>query len=192
MRALLLSLVAGLFLLPVHAQKKITLRSVDKKLDSVKHYQKILIVGEGGMQARMYMDNLSAELIKALKSQNIECKYEYLGDQHKVDTDITLKKAASWPHDAVLRFSPLTAFERSQVHVNNAPVMGSNGTSYVPVTSEMQQFLVNDFDITLNEGTETIWSARLLTVIEFGKLTVYRRIRKVILDDMEKQNVLPH
>ncbi|SHM47258.1 hypothetical protein [Chitinophaga sp. CF418] len=182
MRALLLSLIAGLFLLPAYAQKKITLRSFDKKLDSVKHYQKILIVGEGGMQARMYMDNLSVELIKELKSQNIECKYEYLGDHHKVDTDLALKKAEAWPHDAVLRFSPLTAFERDAARLNN----------FEPVTSNIQQFLVNDFDITLNEGTETIWSARLQTTIEFGKLTVYKRIRKVILDDMEKQNVLPH
>lgn len=180
MRALLLSLIAGLFLLPAHAQKKIKLQPVDHKLDSVKHYHKILIVGEGGMQARMYMDNLSAELIKELKSQNIECKYEYLGDHHKTDTDIALEKAKAWPHDAVLRFSPLATFESVRT------------TTYNNASSLQQQFLVNDFDILLAENSETVWSAQLHTIIEFGKITVYKRIRKVILDDMEKQNVLPH
>lgn len=182
MRALLLSLLTGLFLLPAYAQKRIFLRSYEKELDSVRHYQRLLIVGEGGMQARMYMDNLSAELIKEFKSRHIECKYEYLGDHHKVDTDLILKKAEAWPHDAVLRFSPLTAFERDATRLNN----------FEPYTSNVQQFLVNDFDVTLNEGTRTIWYARLETTIEFGKLTVYKRIRKVILDDLEKQNVLPH
>lgn len=204
MRALLLSLIAGLFLLPAHAQKKIKLQAVDHKLDSVKHYRKILIVGEGGMQARMYMDNLSAELIKELKSQNIECKYEYLGDHHKTDTDIALEKAKAWPHDAVLRFSPLATFERvrtanynnnsTDVGVNNMSTTGMVGkTSGAVIGNTMlQQYLVNDFDITLAENSETVWAAQLHSVIEFGKITVYKRIRKVILDDMEKQNVLPH
>jgi len=192
MRALLLSLMAGMFLLPAYAQKKIKLESVEKKLDSVKHYHKILIVGEGGMQSRMYMDHLSPELIKELKAHNIECKYEYLGDPHKVNTDYALKKAETWPHDAVLRFYPLAAAEDYQTHyISSAPVMTSNGTmAYTGSGSATQYYLVDDFEILLIEGPETIWSARLSTSIEMGKNTVYKRIRKVILDDMAKQNVL--
>jgi hypothetical protein len=204
MRALLLSLIAGLFLLPAFAQKKIELHSVDHKLDSTKHYHKILIVAEGSMQARMYMDNLSAELIKELKSQNIECKYEYLGDHHKTNTGIALEKAKAWPHDAILQFFPLATFERvrsteynngsTQAGTNNMSAAGDIGRSSGSVINNtvLQQYLVNDFDITLAENSETIWSAKLHTVIEFGKITVYKRIRKVILTDMEKQNVLPH
>ncbi|SDF23548.1 hypothetical protein [Chitinophaga filiformis] len=192
MRALLLSLVAGMFLLPAYAQKKIKLASVDKKLDSVKHYHKILIVGEGGMQSRMYMDHLSPELIKELKAHNIECKYEYLGDPHKVDTDYALKKAEAWPHDAVLRFYPLAATENLSTHyINTAPMMTHTGAmSYTGSGSLNEYYLVDDFEIFLTEGPETIWSARLSTSIEMGKNTVYKRIRKVILDDMAKQNVL--
>jgi len=197
MRALLLSLLAGLFLLPAYAQKRIILHSADHKLDSVKHYQKILIIGEGGLQARMYMDYLSAELIKELKNQQIECKYEYLGDQHKVNTEEALKKALTWPHNAVLRFSPLSADQKEYIpFISLAPVVstfsGTNTGVRHPNGTYSQQFLTNDFDITLNEGTDTVWSARLYTSIEVGKNTVYKRIRKVILDDMEKQNVLPH
>jgi hypothetical protein len=54
------------------------------------------------------------------------------------------------------------------------------------------QRCVNDFDITLAEDSGTVWAAQLHSVIEFGKITVYKRIGKVILNDMEKQNVLPH
>ncbi len=205
MRALLLSLLmAGLFLLPASAQKKIELHPIDNKLDSVKHYHKILIVGEGGMQARMYMDNLSAELIKELKTQHIECKYEYLGDHHKVDTDVALEKAKTWSHDAILRFTPLATFERvrstdvspgsTETGINNmgaSRVVGKTSGSVVGNTM-LQQYLVNDFDIVLAENSEAIWSAKLHTIIEFGKITVYKRIRQVILNNMEKQNVLPH
>jgi hypothetical protein len=69
--------------------------------------------------------------------------------------------------------------------------MTGNGTmSYTGAGSVNEYYLVDDFDITLLEGPETIWSARLSTSIEMGKFTVYKRIRKVIFDDMEKQNVL--
>ncbi|MCF6401872.1 hypothetical protein L3C95_03245 [Chitinophaga filiformis] len=192
MRALLLLLLAGLFLLPAYAQKKITLQPVENKLDSVKHYRKILIVGEGSMQSRMYMDHLSVELIKELKAHNIDCKYEYLGDPHKLDTDEVLKKVAAWPHDAVLRFSPLSASMDQQTnYISTAPQMGYNGVmSYTGGGTVSQMYLVDEFDITLIEGPETIWSARLSTSIEMAKFTVYKRIRKVIFDDMKKQNVL--
>lgn len=189
MRTLLLLLIASLTLLTTQAQKKIVLRPAKHKVDSVKHYQKILIVGEGGLQARMYMDNLTTELIKALKTRHIECKYEYLGDVNKVNTDEALKKALAWPHDAVLRFFPVSTSEKARVRATSVAPMAGGG--YIPSGMGIQQFLVNDFDITLNEGSETVWSAQLFTSIEFGKITVYRRIRKVILDDMARQNVLP-
>ena len=62
--------------------------------------------------------------------------------------------------------------------------------SYTGSGSLNEYYLVDDFEIFLTEGPETIWSARLSTSIEMGKNTVYKRIRKVILDDMAKQNVL--
>lgn len=192
MRALLLSLITYIFLLPVHAQKKIRLHAADHKLDSVKRYQKILIIGEGGLQVHMYMDYLSAELIRELKHQQIECKYEFLGDQHKTDTKVALRKALAWPHDAVLRFSPLSADEiqrRSSFVSPGLTIPGSTAIVH-PNVSRSQNLVTNDFDITLMEGAETVWSARLSTSIEPGKNTVYRRIRKLILEDLEKQNVL--
>ena len=79
MRALLLSLLAGTFLLPVHAQKRlIRLQTSEINVDSIKHYHRILMVSEGGMQAQDYMNDLSVELIKELKELNIECRYYYL------------------------------------------------------------------------------------------------------------------
>lgn len=199
MQRFLLCLFGVILAFPSFSQRKLILNAVDKKLDSARHYQRILIVGEGGMQSRMFLDFLSEELIKDLKDQDIVCKYEYLGDPHKTNTEESLKKAVSWEHDAILRFYPLATFESVNVVQTQTPygppVYNSRGASTTPparagYSLSSQQYLVNDFDIVLNENKETIWSAKLYSAIEFGRNTVYKRIRKMILSDMEKQNVL--
>jgi len=186
MRALLLTLLTGIFLLPVHAQRIIKLLPVEHKQDSARHYKRILIVGEGGMQSRMFMDYLSVELIKELKEQQIECKYEYLGDHSKVNTEAALEKAKSWQHDAILRFYPLYAAEgASDIDLAN-PANWSFGDR----PTSKQTYLANDYDITLHELSGKVWSAKLRTMVEYGR-PVYKRVRKLILDDLKKQNVLP-
>jgi len=185
MRALLLSLLGGLFLLPAHAQKTIKLYPVEHKLDSARHYKRILIVGEGGMQSRMYLDNLSVEIIKELKKQQIECKYEYLGDRSKVNTEVALQKAKTWEHDAILKFYPFFTDEQpTNTDVAN-PIYWRMGDP----SKVVQQYMVSDYEITLNEPSGKVWSAKLHSVVEFGR-PVYKRIRKLILNDLEKQNVL--
>lgn len=186
MRYFLLSLLGMLSLYPVYAQKRIVLTADEKKLDSARHYQRILITGEGSMQSRMFLDFLSDELIKDLKKQNIECKYEYLGNPNNTDIEESFKKAETWQHDAILRFSPLNAADKQVI------TKLSYGSSFNQGYSQVsRQYLVSNFTIVLNDDKETIWSARLYSAIEFGKNTVYKRIRKMIISDMEKKNVLP-
>lgn len=107
MRAFLLSIITVLFVLPAFSQFRgkagYNLESVEDKLDTAKHYQKILIVAEGNMQVRMYAQNLAQELTKYFKDQKIECKYEYLGDPAKTDVNRALETAKTWNPDAIMR-----------------------------------------------------------------------------------------
>lgn len=178
MRALL-SLAACLLFINAQAQlPSIKLNPIEQRLDSAKHYHKILIVGEGNMQAHMFLDYLSAQLIKGFKKQDIECKYEYLGDKAKVDTRAALEKAKAWPHDAVLQFHPIaTTYEYFSLYPND---------------NQTRRHLENDFDISLLENKNIIWFSRLSVEMLFDKLTVFKRIRQLILADMVRQNVLPH
>ncbi|MBW8686099.1 hypothetical protein [Chitinophaga rhizophila] len=193
MRALLLSLIAGLFLLPAYSQPrtKLRLNVNEDKLDSVKHYHKLLIVGEGNMQARMYVQSLSEQLSKALKKQEIECKYEYLGDSDKNNIAAALEKAKSWSPDAILRFIPAQSSEQTKQHIiatENDP----NNRMYRYVDRSNSLYLTNAFDIILNDQADPrVWSARLSTVIEAGQPTIYKRISKMIITGMIKQNIFP-
>ncbi|PWV53889.1 hypothetical protein [Chitinophaga sp. S165] len=193
MRALLLSLSACLLLL-VNAQAQlpvIRLNPIEKPLDSAKHYQKILIVGEGDMQAHMFLDYLSAQLIKGFNSRRIECKYEYLGDSKKVNTHAALEKAKAWPHDAILQFLPIGT-ESEDVRALGLSRLGPQAADNIlPLRYKTKRHLQNDFDIALNENTENIWFSRLTVEMIMDKLTVFKRLRQLIIADMERQHVLP-
>jgi hypothetical protein len=191
MKTFFLSLITCCLLLPAFSQTrtKLKLNVVEYKLDSVKNYHKILIVTEGNMQSRMYVENLSAALGKALKEQHIECKYEFLGDRHKTDVAVALEKAKAWKPDAVLRFVPSNATEHMGYRPVPAGTNVNNGVMYTDSAASL--YLSNDFDITLNDaGNDHVWSAKLSTVIETGQPSIYKRIGKMILTGLRKQNVL--
>ncbi|SHN41881.1 hypothetical protein [Chitinophaga sp. CF418] len=194
MRILLLSLLAGMFLLPVYAQKKfIRLQTSEINVDSIKHYHRILIVSEGGMQAYNYMNNLSVELIKGLKELNIECRYHYLGDPLRVNTDDSLKQARSWEHDAVLRFLPLANNERTRQHDLSyfTTPAGSNRSVYRQRPIVTEYIMENSFELSLEENNKNIWTARLESLSHPDKLTMYEKVRAVILKEMRRFYLIP-
>lgn len=193
MKTFLLSLISVCLLLPAFSQRRTILKLdvTEHKLDSVKSYHKLLIVTEGNMQSRMYVENLSAELGKALKSLQIECKYQFLGDRLKdnADTDAALEKAKAWAPDAILRFVPSTTTEK--MGYTYAPVMNSLNNSMRFSSPSAELYLTNTFDVKLIDTEDDhVWSARLFTVIEAGRPTIFRRIGKMILAGLRKQHVL--
>ena len=189
MRALLLSLIIVLFVLPAFSQFRnkagYVLESVEDKLDSAKHYQKILIVAEGNMQVRMYAQNLAQELTKFFKDQKIECKYEYLGDPAKTDVNSALEKAKTWNADAIMRLKP-TVSEGKQISLRN----GYGNSSNTDNIYAQRNILINVFDITLNDAIELAWSAKLSAAYEGAEEGIYRRVAKGIMADLKKQHVI--
>jgi len=150
-------IAAFLLLIPVSAtaQKKILILETYRKNDSTKTYKQILITGEGNMQSKMYLQNISAELTEALKEKNIECHYEYLGDNHKVDVEAAYEKAITGKYDVVLRAIPRSTDEA--LYQKNSsyrdPVTGIATYDPTPIHQNgalrLKTLLTNDFDFSL-------------------------------------------
>ncbi len=194
MRALLLSLLVGTFLLPVHAQKRvIRLQTSDINVDSIRHYHRILMISEGGTQAEDYMNNLSVELIAALKELNIECKYQYLGDPLEVNTKDALRQVINWEHDAVLRFIPLANNDRTRQHDLSyfATQAGYNGQVYRQRPIVTEHIMENAFELSLEENNKNIWTARLESLSHPDKLKMYKRLCTVIMKEMSRFYLIP-
>jgi hypothetical protein len=139
-----------------------------KKNETLKEYREILITGEGGLQSKMYLQNLTDELNKQLSKSNIHSHYVYLGDSRKLDTDQVFEKAKAGQYDAVIRILP--KFSDYQ-HVN-------------------EHF--NAFDLTLKEKTDTvIWQASLKTDIDPIAKNIYKGISNKVMDVLAENLIIP-
>ena|GEM_PF-3169920 len=163
-----------------------------KSNDVVKQYKSLLITGQGNMQARMYMDNVSAQLIEGLKKKNIECHYEFLGDDTKTDTDEAFRKLNNGQYNAVLQLLPVEFTERKRLINQNGVLLRSTSTFKTPVKWSTTK-LTNDLDLVITEKTDSIiiWQANLKTIINPTSKSTYREIRDQLFTTMEENKIIP-
>lgn len=158
-----------------------------------KHYKKLLIVGEGNMQAKMYLQALSNELIKSFAKKNIDCHYEYLGDYYKTNTEDSFEKVDKNQYDAVLRMMPRVLKEKIYVTpVYQSPPAGqhSNVRPIYSGTVKKMRRHVDDFDLTLSESDSTIWKANLRAFIDPTSKKIYRDLRVKIMSVLEENKIV--
>jgi hypothetical protein len=190
-------LLAALILISVSAsaQKKILILETYKKNDSTKSYKQIFVTGEGNMQSKMYLQNISSELTEALKEKNIECRYEFLGDNHKVDVEEAYARAKAGQYDVILRAIPRSTDEslHTQTITSMDPNTGSiNRYQQRPGEGKTKSILTNDFDFVLTEKSGAIvWQGRLKTDIDPTARNVYRKIASKLLDELEENKIIP-
>jgi len=144
------------------------------------------------MQARMYMDNVSAQLIEGLKKKNIECHYEFLGDDTKTDTDEAFRKLNNGQYNAVLQLLPVEFTERKRLINQNGVLLRSTSTFKTPVKWSTTK-LTNDLDLVITEKTDSIiiWQANLKTIINPTSKSTYREIRDQLFTTMEENKIIP-
>ncbi|MBW8686100.1 hypothetical protein [Chitinophaga rhizophila] len=193
MKVVVLLLLVCLFTTRVQAQlTEIQLNPIEQLQDSLKHYHRILIVGDGNYMNRTLVNNLGNELVKALQQKKIECQYQYLGDKSKTDIKAALKQAERWEHDAVLQISPISSeVNGSTIGVSADAIVGTllfPGT--IPLLGNGGAYVRDDLDISLRENTTDVWFGRLTVQAKMGKKSIFKKIRKAIFADMERQNVL--
>jgi hypothetical protein len=161
-----------------------------KKNETLKAYKEILITGEGGMQAKMYLQNLTDQLNKELAKNNIQSHYIYLGDSRKLDTDEAFEKAKAGQYDAVLRMVP---------RVTNEIVYKNSG--YDPYNQNVSKDFgeakhlnehINEFDLILKEKTgDVIWQASLKTDIDPVARNIYKGISDKVMSVLTENMIVP-
>jgi hypothetical protein len=155
-----------------------------------KQYKKILIAGEGNIQGRMYLQNVTDELIKALAKKKINCDYKYLGDYRKIDTDEAFSAVDKSQYDAVIRFKPRKLEEELYVYDKTGPNPYDDFNLLAPANG-MTAVTINDFDLSLTETNNTIWEGRVKTSIVASKANAYRKISSMITKELTKNKIIP-
>jgi hypothetical protein len=187
---LFLPVAALICITACRAPRKIVLDTY-KKNETIKEYKEILITGEGGMQAKMYLQNLTDELNRQLAKSNIHSHYAYLGDSRKLDTDEAFEKAKAGQYDAVMRIVPRVTKE----------VVYRQNTSYDPYNGNVSHDFadykhvnehINEFDLTLKEKTDAvIWQASLKTDIDPIAKNIYKGISDKVIDVLTENLIVP-
>lgn len=192
MRVALLLLLASFIFFTAKAQlPDIKLSPVEHPLDSVKHFKKILIVGEGNIQAHAFVDMLAAELIKGFKTKNIECKYQFLGDKSKVNTAAVLESSKSWEPDVVFHLNPVSNTMNNKREIGIVPIDLRRTNIAAPFGYENNRYVKNEFELLLEENNTSLWFSTLSLETKFGKKNFFKQLRMMIIQDMERQLVLP-
>ncbi|SFF11046.1 hypothetical protein SAMN05518672_11716 [Chitinophaga sp. CF118] len=185
--------IAVAFSTTCYAQQPSINISTVKSNDVAKQYKSLLITGEGNMQARMYMDNVSSLLIEDLKKRNIECHYEYLGDDTKTDTDEAFRKLNNSSYNAVLQMMPIELSEKKRLINQNGLLLRTTSNFKTPVKWSTTR-MTNDIDLIITEKSDSIivWQANLKTIIKPTSKSIYREICDQVLTTMEQNKIIPY
>lgn len=159
-----------------------------KKNETPKEYKEILITGEGGMQSKMYLQNLTNELSKQLLKKNIQCHYVYLGDPRKINTNEAFERAKAGQHDAVIRMIPRVTEEITHKYI---PYNAAPNASMNTETRYLNEH-INDFNLTLKEKTDVIiWEGHLKTDIDPVAKNIYKGISTKMLAVLAENLIVP-
>ena len=148
-----------------------------------KDFKKVLILGFGAIETRLFLENLSAKIIDRLKTENIEAEYQYLGKKTE-RTDEEIKNRLHNQFDAFIVFSPLDTSLFSLKYRTISPAVFVPGVGTVNATNASRTIsYTQNFDIQLYEpgnGLVATWEAALKIDCDFSKQQIYSTIVKTI------------
>lgn len=178
------SCVVPTYISKSHLEEKMSLKS-DETISS------LLISGAGSTPSRVFLDNMSTELISQLSKKDIRADYIYLGKIPKystVDMDTLIKKK----YNAYLLFYPTdTSFvnnnkDQAEVWV---PLPGGYSKSAVLAGNQYKE----NFWVQLyleNGSVQKVWKGILYLDFDFGHSSKYPGIAKKILDQLKKSGFI--
>jgi hypothetical protein len=147
---------------------------------------KVLIVGAGSMASRLFLENISSEMMKVFTSKGVESNFLYVGEiprgtQLKLDTVISSK------YDGYIIFNPKdTSYFNARKEKYIAIVPGPLGTGFSAGGYGNQykeeyfiEAYVNDSSLSL------IWRAGLKLNFDFSAQYKYKHISNDIFDQLK-------
>jgi len=151
-------------------------------------FSRILIVGTGTSGTHLFLQNLSEELNKRLKQNNVETSYFHLGNNqvqaNKMFDDIIQKNT----YDAVLLFAQLDGnHDPVIIHSGGGEVPTRNGGSIMFEYSYrtirfQQQFLIKYFNIS--DLSRSIVDAKLDIKMDFLNPDDYSTVSEKIIQSL--------
>jgi hypothetical protein len=144
------------------------------------------LVGTGLVASRIFLDNLSDEMLRSFKKKGIHSEFKYIGKiprSASLEWD-SLKQAG---YDSYLVFR---AADSSYLDMTNEKF-----TAFGPgimATKYGNQYKAN-YNITLYNGMkhEVLWEGELAVDFDIANSSRYKHIARLIFTELEKNNILP-
>jgi hypothetical protein len=150
-----------------------------------KQYKNLLIVAEGSLLSRSYIENIVWAMKPGLEKAKLTYHYEFLGNPERVSIENNLKKAmAANPSDALLHIRPMAAVGYTRSTTASTP----DGMPYTSPTSMLRA--AYSFELTEVQD-KLIWGGRLTTNIPEYPRSIYPVISKKIIAELKENKLLP-
>ena len=139
----------------------------------------LLIVGVGSMPSRVFLSNLSKELISSFAKNKIQSSYTYLGQIPRL-SHVDINKIVTENYDSYLILNPIdTSYAdlKKEVAFFATPVVSGDiiGRQYI------EEFYVELYSSN-KDKTEKIWQGILKVDFDFVQPARYKKIAKEIVD----------
>ena len=149
----------------------------------------LLIVGVGSTASRLFLENLSPEIIKLFGRSHIKCNFFYAGKIPR-RTHVNLNKIIVSKYDAYLVLNPIdTSYidVHKSVAVFASPLPGGYGASGSVIGNQYKE----DYYVELyssNKSLNKVWQAELKVDFDVANPARYEIIAKEIFDRILKNS----
>jgi hypothetical protein len=151
----------------------------------------ILLVGVGSTPSRLFLENLSTEIIKSFKRLNITCDYTYEGKIPR-GSHVDLREIVTTDYNAYLVINPIdTSYidAHKDVGIFATPLPGGYGASGSVIGNQYKE----DFYVELytnNSLLNKVWQAELKLDFDVVNKDNYVKITKEIFDRLIKNGFI--
>jgi hypothetical protein len=192
MKCIIFCIWVSAFIAPdyVQAQKNVL---TERKVNALqKDYKKILIIGDGPIEARIFLDELSDELIRHLSFDHIKAQYLFKGnDTLRAGVPINAFQAGDF--DAIIFFFPKDSLHYFDIHYSQRYNFLSGFVDAPHYRTYKQSVTFEEtFGIQLFESDQrniSIWEATLKVDCDFGKKNRISVISNMIMSNLKKNKI---
>lgn len=169
---------------------KSTLKETEVSKSDVK-ISSVLIAGAGSTASRLFLENLSTELIKHFAQYQIQCDFTYVGKIPR-RSYLNLNKVLSSKYNGYLVLNPMDtsyADTHKSVAVVGTPLPGGYGATGSVIGNQYKEDYYAELYINGN-SLNKVWQGELKVDFDFATPTRYQKIAKQIFDKLLKNGFI--
>jgi hypothetical protein len=155
-----------------------------KKNTEIKKFNKILLIGEGNMASRFFLENLSEKIMEKLKKLNIECDYKFI---EPTKAKIEIRNYMDKKYKGYIYFNP-QEYSKAVMIANSddfnivIPPLTTHSNASIRLGNMIFKERYEIFFFENSASDDSIWNAELEVNFDFSEERIYKKItRKLIL-----------